>query len=300
MAAKSNGTWRQYEGSLKKWCDFCKEKNWSNEEANVTHVLVFLTHLFELGLSYSVINTCRSALSSWLGEVNGVLVGQHKLVINFMRGLSRMRPPTAKYSATWNPDSVLNFINSWDNETCSLKELSLKCVALLALATGQRVQTLASIKIKDIVWGSPVQIKLTAQLKTTSIAKPNPVLILPFFDDVKICPATVLKVYIDRTKLVRNCENLFVAICKPHKAVGSQTISRWLSNVLELAGIDVNIFKAHSFRHSSTSKAAKLGVNVDTILKSVGWSSKSKIFAKFYNRPVNTSSEFAEKVLSIS
>ena len=72
MASKSNGTWRQYESGLKKWCNFCEEKNWSNQEANITHVLILLTKLFESGLSYSVINSCRSALSSWLGEVNGV------------------------------------------------------------------------------------------------------------------------------------------------------------------------------------------------------------------------------------
>ena len=45
-------------------------------------------------------------------------------------------------------------------------------------------------------------------------------------------------------------------------------------------------FRAHSFRHASTSKVAHSGVNVDSILSHVGWRANSSVFARFYNRPV--------------
>jgi hypothetical protein len=45
--------------------------------------------------------------------------------------------------------------------------------------------------------------------------------------------------------------------------------------VLRLAGIDTSIFKAHSTRSASTSAATKLGVPLQDIMSSAGWSSNS-------------------------
>ena len=66
--------------------------------------------------------------------------------------------------------------------------------------------------------------------------------------------------------------------------------------MLRNAGIDTEIFKAHSVRGASTSMAARLGVTVETILEAADWSSES-VFQKFYYKPTRTS-EFAQAVLS--
>jgi len=87
-AARSKGTWGQYESSLKKWKVYCEQQGWSIWDPNVTHCLLFLTKLFDEGLSYSAINTCRSALSSLLDEVQGVPLGQHKYMKSFMTGVN--------------------------------------------------------------------------------------------------------------------------------------------------------------------------------------------------------------------
>ncbi len=67
--------------------------------------------------------------------------------------------------------------------------------------------------------------------------------------------------------------------------------------MLKLSGVDTNTYKGHSYRHASSSKAARVGVNVDTIMKSVGWSAKSNIFAKYYNEPLLDGSEYLHSVL---
>jgi len=234
-----------------------------------------------------------------LEEVNGEGIGQHRQIVNFMKGVSRLRPAAARYTVTWDPNVVLCKVRSWVTNSCDLKHLSLKLVSLLALATGQRVQALASIRLSDIVWTNPIQIRLTSCLKTTTVSRSNPILILPYYDDCQLCPAKTLLRYIECTKLLRSEDGLFIGIVKPHKPVGSQTLSRWLTMVLKTAGIDVTKFHAHSFRHSATSKASLVGVNIDTILKRVGWAKDSQTFAKYYNRPFENPSEFAEKVLAI-
>ena len=64
-----------------------------------------------------------------------------------------------------------------------------------------------------------------------------------------------------------NSSQVFVSYGKPYKVVSSATLARRLKAVLSLAGIDISIFKRHSFRGGSTSTAVSLGVPLDVILK---------------------------------
>jgi spore coat polysaccharide biosynthesis protein SpsF (cytidylyltransferase family) len=62
------------------------------------------------------------------------------------------------------------------------------------------------------------------------------------------------------------------------------------------AGIDTEIFKAHSLRGASTTAAANALVPLREILNMADWSNAS-IFRQFYYKPVFSSS-FGETVLS--
>ena len=65
-----------------------------------------------------------------------------------------------------------------------------------------------------------------------------------------------------------------------------------------LSGINTAIFKPHSTKAASTSKASKKGVPLGHILKTAGWS-RASTFARFYNKPVTTEdNSFAQAVLS--
>ena len=83
---------------------------------------------------------------------------------------------------------------------------------------------------------------------------------------------------------------------KPHLLVTSSTIARWLKEVIRDAGIDTNIFKAHSVRAASTSAAAMLGISTNEILEATDSSTEST-FQRFYYRPTH-SSVFGKAVLS--
>ena len=89
---------------------------------------------------------------------------------------------------------------------------------------------------------------------------------------------------------------LFVAFIKPHHAVTSSTIARWLKTTLEQAGIDTAIFKAHSTRGASTSAAALRGVTTSDIILAADWSSDS-VFRRFYYKPVHDPT-FGKAILS--
>ena len=89
---------------------------------------------------------------------------------------------------------------------------------------------------------------------------------------------------------------LFLATIKPHKAVASSAIARWLKTIMERAGIDTAIFKAHSVRSTSVSTATSAGVTTADILKAADWSNQS-VFQKFYYKPLKDTS-FGKAVLS--
>jgi len=121
FASKSNGTWGQYYSSWEKWSKFCQDKSWSEIDSDVEHVLLFLTNLFDNGLSYSTINSSKSALSSMLTDLNGTSIGQHKMILQFMKWVARLRPPVPRYSVVSHPDTVLSLLKSWDVSSCRLQ-----------------------------------------------------------------------------------------------------------------------------------------------------------------------------------
>uniref|UniRef100_A0A6V7IJE1 Tyr recombinase domain-containing protein n=1 Tax=Bracon brevicornis TaxID=1563983 RepID=A0A6V7IJE1_9HYME len=151
------------------------------------------------------------------------------------------------------------------------------------------MQTLALINLQNITKNEDgYEIKIADRIKTSKINKPQPNLIIPFFkEDITICPASAMETYIELTKEIRGKENkLLIAIKKPHKAVGTQTLSKWIKITLIDSGIDTKMFSAYSTQHASTSAAKRNIVTIDSILKTAGWTQKSKTFAKFYDRPI--------------
>ncbi|CAD6227236.1 GSCOCG00006047001-RA-CDS, partial [Cotesia congregata] len=65
----------------------------------------------------------------------------------------------------------------------------------------------------------------------------------------------------------------------------------WIKGLLGKAGTDTKQFSAYSTRHAAVSSAHKVGVNIDTIRRTAGWTERSKMFAKFYNKLIRESKE---------
>ena len=102
--------------------------------------------------------------------------------------------------------------------------------------------------------------------------------------------------------MVRGSETqLLISYIRPFKAVRTCTVANWLKRLMSKAGIDGDIFKAHSIRGASTSKAIKRGVSVKQILNTANWKSQST-FEKFYHRETISESHdaFTENVLNLA
>lgn len=284
MASLSESSLKQYNNSLKKWWMFCKDKNLLLHEAQISDIIQFLTQEFDSGASYGSLNNMRSAISLILGPD----VGHNALLKRFFKGVSILRSPRPKYESTWDPKIVLDYFRNWRNVDLSLELLGKKLVTLLALVTGQRIQTLSLIDVKNVAFKeNAIEIKIPERIKTSGIGKTQPLLQLPFFNEnPNICPVLTLQCYLRQTESLRTSTSLFISFKKPFQKVSTQSLSRWIKEILCRSGIDTSLFTAYSTRHASTSAAKRAGLNIDIIRKSAGWTEKSHTFARFYDRPV--------------
>ncbi|XP_043270501.1 uncharacterized protein [Venturia canescens] len=281
---------KQYDCALRKWWDFCKERNVDIYTPSIEDILAILAIEFQKGAAYGSLNSLRSAISLIVGP----FVGQDPPVKRLFKGIAEKRPTRPKYDFTWDPKIVLDYLESLgNNSVLSMEVLTEKLVMLLALVTGQRMQALSLIKISNISrTGNVLQIRIPDTVKTSGRCRSQPLLTFPRCEDRRrVCVVTTLELYIERTSSIRNGEDsLFLGLKRPYKKVSSQTFARWVKKTLVKSGIDTAIFSAHSTRHASSSAAMRKGLEWDTIRKSTGWSKESQTFARFYNLPISTSS----------
>lgn len=140
---------------------------------------------------------------------------------------------------------------------------------------------------------------ITDIIKTSAPNKTQPKLTIPFFQDKpSLCVASTLLHYINRTANLRgNIEVLFLTYKKPHHVASVQSISRWIKSALAKSGVNTHKFNAYSTRHAYTFTAYNAGLNINTIRHTTGWTPNSQTFFKFYNKPLNASTELAKSVI---
>lgn len=298
MGSITEGTLRQYLKPLKDWSHFCTTSGCKMLEPESQHVLTFLVHKFNEGVSAGSLNTYRSALSFILGE----RISRDPWVTKFMRGIYKLRPARPRYDRIYELDPVLQFIERlYPLAGLSLREITLRLSLLLAIVTAHRKQTLSLIKLENISETSRgYEIRIPERIKTSRPGTCQPLLLLPRFVDMpKLCVASTLDHYLQLTKHHRGAvTSLFITTTKPFRAASKDTISNWLRQGLREAGINEE-FAPHSIRHASTSAAFRKGVKVALIKDLAGWSEKSQVFDRFYNRPlVSSRHDFARAVLS--
>ncbi|XP_030765284.1 uncharacterized protein LOC115889439 [Sitophilus oryzae] len=288
----------QYNVTFKLWWQFCQKSQISPFLGNISDVLRFLQSLLNsTGNIYGTFNSHRSALSLILSRDLGV----DNSIKRFMKGIFRTRPPKPKYKFIWDPQQVLYFLEKVvTTGDSSLKMLSSKLVTLMALSTGQRIQTLALIKCSEIRIGdNGVKIFIDELTKTSGPNRNQPCLDFPYFaEKPELCVASLIKQYLEVTNSIRDptCDRFFLTYRKPHGPATQQTLSRWLKDTLRKSGIDMNIFTAYSTRHASTSAALRKGLSYETIRTSAGWSKNSSTFGRFYNRPLLEEDTFLNTV----
>ena len=275
-------TQSNYDSLFSKWSRWCSQRNRNPVEGPVEDVANFLADLFKEGYLYRSLNSYRSAISALYSKVDGYSVGQHPLITRMLKGVFNERPPVAKYSAFWDVGMVQKYLKGLGtDDTLSLRLLTIKLVMLMALTRPARSVDLSKLDIGARSFSQAgVTFKALHLSKQSRASKPLADFFYPRYpEDPTICPVVTLQAYEARKLEFRawSTENrkslLFLSWIGKHDPVTGSTIARWLKMCLTEAGINTEIFKAHSVRGTSSSTAAAAGVTTADILKTADWSS---------------------------
>ena len=208
--------------------------------------------------------------------------GTHHILRCFLKGVFQLKSSRPKYRNIWNINTVLTYLSSFHPpQDFTLKDLTLKTTMLLVLLSGQRSLSSMVLKPDSCVF------TIDKLLKTSCPGKHVIDLTFTAYSpDNRLCPIVCLSEYVKRTiKLRTGSDQLLVSIQKPHKPVSTHTILRWFKTVLEKAGMDTSVFKAHNTRAASTFAAAMSKIPLSTIMDNAGWSN-AMTFGNFYKKPI--------------
>ena len=155
------------------------------------------------------------------------------------------------------------------------KYINLKLAILLFLTSAGRCHEICYLNIKFMVrTSSSFKFFFTKVTKSSRKGKPPPC--LEFHedsDDKKLCVVACIDEYLTRSAAwhTQGQNQLFLSNLKPYKEVQNSTIANCVKIVLKIARIDISLYKAHSCRSASTSKAQVLCMSLKDILKIGQW-----------------------------
>lgn len=293
LSATRTSTHKTYQSAWGQWNSWCAKRKVNPVSATLNDVLLFLTDRFKCGAAYRSVNVVRSAISSCHPKIDGYPVGQHPLVVQLLKGMQNMRPPQPRYTHTWDVQLVTKYLDSLGKtKLLPLKLISIKLAILFALSCPERASSLARLDLRYCrVAPEGVSFTLTLPRKRGSTDQLPQAFFASFPHNKRLCPVDTLRVYLKATRNLRPVfpsskpDPLFVSYVKPHNPITTPTLSRWLRTAIKNAGIDTELFKAHSVRGASTTAAANSNVPLDEVMKMADWSRVST-FQKFYYKPV--------------
>ena len=250
----------------------------------------FLLFLFNKGYSSSSLNIARSSISFFSLDLFNL--SDDPVITRLFKYFYNVRPLRPKYFTYWPVSKLLNFLAEWHpSDTLTMKQLTIKTVALIALTSSDRGQTLHLMNIKNCTQTeSKFTFVIFDKLKhSRKTAKPK-VIECSTFDIPSLDVSHYVSEYMKRTEPWREdikdnprSKQLFLSWAS-RKPVTKQSIARWLRSALDLSGIDSSQFAAHSYRGAGLSAAHNKGASIETIIKQGEWKNVN-CFRKFYSAP---------------
>ena len=226
-------------------------------------------------------------------------LGKDKDVLKLFRFFHKKRPVFSRYMVTWDVGKVLRFLARWHPpENLSMKKLTLKTAAMIALTSSDRAQTLHALDIHYLnIVAQGIEFVVPTLLKHSRKGHPAKKVLCVKWDDPSLDVCSYVEFYLRKTLKYRIKAYDDGRGVKPtqfflsHRTglpVKRATISRWIRQVLSYSGIDTTTFKPGSTRSASVSAAARFGASAEQIIKQGDWSNLGT-FKKFYNKPLNDS-----------
>ena len=323
MAARGRraSTLRLYNRRLGVYGEWCSSRQVSPFSASLGTIADFLLHIFNSGVQVNTVRGYRTAIAAiHSGFPDGSSVSDSRTLNHLIKGMFHDRPFSRPLVPAWSLSSVLESLSKPPFEplgSASLKNLTLKTVFLVALASGRRrgaIQALSTAHGHLVFTPHGVRLvpepSFLAKNQTLDFT-PEPIFLpkIGSFSSVREdkvwCPVRALSWYLDRTKPFRSHGEtaLFLTHQSPHRRASASTISRW---IVETISSDKSALTgpgtptAHDVRGVSASWALFDGVPVDRILQSAVWKNPNTFISCYLKDVLQDEGRFGRASLRVS
>jgi len=256
--------------------------------------------LAKRGLQGKTIANYINSIASLLSLL-GCDAATDQLCRRALRGVCQMRPSKPKYAEFWDPKVVCDYLEKLgDNAQLSVEDIQDKTNALLHFAFAARSADLALIDVnKSAFVDGGIRIAFAAARKQNRPGdRAGDFLVPPVTGNRLLCPVAAVRALLEATAEWRQRDlttadlaylpdwnGLFLGLNKPHRKLSKDSIARRFVGLMQRAGIDTDVYGAHSARGATATKLILQGATVDEAMRIGGWSSV-QVFREFYNRAV--------------
>lgn len=249
--SKRKSTTSIYDAKWRIFAQWCMSNSIDPTKITSPELVEFLLFLFEIKkLKPSTIRGYRSSISQTLCYF-GKDFSNDQALSNLLNSFSLERPVCRTLTPKWNLSLVLDFLSHVPFEplsNISIKNLTLKTVFLVALASARRVSELHAFSIDD----SCFRISSSEVILATEpgfLAKnqlpgraPPPVCIKaltnihPERESKVLCPVRAINSYLKATEpFRRGRKRLFLSLQKGKDSITKNTVANWIASVIKLA-----------------------------------------------------------------
>ena len=298
---RRQSTLSTYSKRLAPYFLWCSDRGISPSRAPVPVVCDFLVSKFNSGLQANTVRNYKSAIRAvHVGFPDGSSLDDSGEIRLLLDGMFNERPPKRHIVPSWDLNIVLDYLKSDAFEPMkdsSLRQVTMKTITLLALATAQRQSEIHALAVSGTSFSSSavsLGFRPDFLAKNETKTHMHKSLIIPKMSESSSepadrlwCPVRALRYYLSKTKGIRgDNDQLFLTHALPHKPATKSTIARWIVKTILESGANVNSehVTAHSTRSISTSEAYHAGLTVGEICEAVNWKS-STTFSSAYFRP---------------
>ena len=226
--------------------------------------------------------------SFWLDEQHKHMLEDPDICL-LLKACKVTKPPGAKLlRATWDPDTVLNYIeNMPENNELSIYKLWQKAILLTLWATGRQKCDLLHIPAHPC---TKIGFHLEQHIKGYKGPKHafiQSVTVVHYLKNGKLCSVKTLKAYIECCHNRSLCNNFWVTMTPPYSSSQPNTLQRWAKVLLKEADVDLEEFTPHSTRGVAATRALQQGEPLDTVMEKCAWK-KTSTFCNHFCRPATT------------
>jgi len=263
---KSENTINAYESD---WADFCDWCRFHKEEAFPASTATIINYINDLA-DYAKFSTIRRRISAISENFNASGTGENPckewIVRETLVGLARQKGAAQKGKTPIYWDDIKKMTALTDGKT--LAGARDKALLLLGFMGAFRRSELSALDAEDISF-FPQGIVITIRHSKTDQTSAGQQVGIPYLEDEAMCPILALKHWLKLSEIKGG--PLFRGMTRNGKPsqnrLSDKSVNLLIKKYAKAAGLDPDLYGAHSLRHGFATSAALLGVEERLIMK---------------------------------